>query len=75
MMIIIGAANVNVDDHDDDHHDDDHHDDDDDDDNDDDHGDDDNDHHVGEARGCDAPLLPDSSLLLPLPGETIILWW
>ena len=71
MMIIIGAANVNLDDHDDDHHDDD--DDDDDDDNDDD--DDDDDHHVGEARGCDAPLLPDSSLLLPLPGETIILWW
>ena len=66
-MIIIGAANVNVDDHDDD--------DDDDDNDDDDHGDDDNDHHVGEARGCDAPLLPDSSLLLPLPGETIILWW
>ena len=62
MMIIIGAANVNVDDHDDDHHDDDHHDDDDDD-------DDDNDDHVGEARGCDAPLLSDSSLLLTLPGN------
>ena len=67
MMIIIDDANVNFDDHDDHHHDDDH-------DHDDDGGDDnDDDEHAGEARGCNAPLLPDSSLLLPLPGETIIL--